>query len=128
VLNAAAFDDSANYPRILYQQQNITQPEEGKDAARLLEVFSGRDCIQTDSSAEALYPILGWSCQSSADGSCYQTNYEIKSFSVVSAAEINAADGKCWVASTGNAGESVRRSSVLGMVDTAVVLFAAALM
>lgn len=128
MLNAAVFDASANYSRIFYQQQNVTQSEEGKDAARLLQAFSGRDCVQTNSSTEALYPILGWSCQSSANGSCYQTNYAIKSFSVVSAGEVNAAGGKCWVASTGDAGESPRRSSLLGLVGAAVVLFAAALM
>lgn len=128
VSNAGAFDSSANYSRILYQQQNVTQPQEGQDAARLLEVFSGRDCIQTNSSGGALLPILGWSCQSAENGSCYQTNYPIQSFTVVSAAQVNGGSGKCWVASTGDAGQSLRSDSMLGWVGGALVLFAAALM
>lgn len=127
MLNTGAYDASANYSQILYQQQNVTQAQEGKDAARLLEVFSGRDCIQTNSSAEALHPILGWSCQSSANGSCYQATYEIKSFTVVSAEQINGAGGKCWVASTGGAQESIGRSSVLGVVSGVLILIAALL-
>lgn len=127
MLNAGAFDASANYSRILYQQQNVTQPQEGQDAARLLEVFSGRDCVQTNSSAEALFPILGWSCQSAENGSCYQTSYAIQSFLVVSAAQVNGGSGKCWVASTGDAGDSVRRSFALALAGGAVALFAAAL-
>jgi hypothetical protein len=126
-MNAGAYDASANYSRIFYQQQNVTQPQEGKDAARLLEVFSGRDCTQTNSSAEALLPILGWSCQSSSNGSCYQAAYEINSFTVVSAEQVNSAGGKCWVASTGDAQESIGRSSVLGVVSGVLILIAALL-
>jgi hypothetical protein len=126
-LTADAFDASANYSRIFYQQQNVTQPQEGMNAARLLEVFSGRDCIQTDRSAEALLPILGWSCQSSGNGSCYQTNYGIKSFLVVSAEKVNGASGKCWVASTGGAKESSGGYSVLGLVSGVLVVVAALL-
>ncbi|KEQ73139.1 hypothetical protein M436DRAFT_47021, partial [Aureobasidium namibiae CBS 147.97] len=121
------FDASANYSRILYRQQNVTQPQEGQDAARLLEVFSGRDCVQINFSAEALYPILGWSCQSPENGSCYQTNYTIQSFLVVSASKVNGGSGKCWVASIGDAGDSVGRSNALALVGGAVALFAAAL-
>ena len=128
VYDAGAYDASANYSRILYRQKNVTGPaEEGKDAADLLEVFPGRDCVQTNSSAESVYPILGWSCQSSEGGSCYQTPYAIQSFLVVSAAEVNQGSGKCWVASTGDAVESMRRSSVSAWVGGAVALFAAAL-
>jgi hypothetical protein len=123
-LNAGAFDASANYSRIFYQQQNVTQSQEGKDAARLLEVFSGRDCVQRDSSAGSLIPILGWSCQSSANGSCYQASYGIKSFTVVSAEQVNGGGGKCWVASTGGAQEGIGRSSVLGLVSGVLILIA----
>jgi hypothetical protein len=126
-LNAGAYDASANYSRVFYQQQNVTQPQEGKDAARLLEVFSGRDCVQTNSSAKALHPILGWSCQSSVNGSCYQTGHGIESFTVVSAEQVNGAGGKCWVASTGGAQESIGRSSVLGVVSGVLILIAALL-
>lgn len=126
-MNAGAFDASANYSQIFYQQQNVTQPQEGKDAARLLEVFSGHDCVQTDSSAGSLRPILGWSCQSSANGSCYQAAYGIESFTVVSAEQVNGASGKCWVASTGGAQENLGRSSVLGLVSVVLILVAALL-
>jgi hypothetical protein len=97
------------------------------DAARLLKVFSGRDCIQIDRSAEALLPILGWSCQSSGNRSCYQTNYGIESFLVVSAEQVNGASGKCWVASMGGAEESLGGHSVLGLVSGVLVSVAALL-
>jgi hypothetical protein len=97
------------------------------DAARLLEVFSGRDCIQTERSAEALLPILEWSCQSPENGSCYQTNYGIKNFLVVSAEQVNGASGKCRVASTGGAEESFGGHSVLGLVSGVLVVIAALL-
>lgn len=71
---------------------------------------------------------MGWSCQSAENGSCYQTNYGVQSFLVVGAAEINGGSGKCWVASTGDAGASLRDNYVLSLVGGAFVLFAAALL
>jgi hypothetical protein len=47
---------------------------------------------------------------------------------VVGAGEVDEVGGKCWVASTGDGGESGRRSSVMGWVGGAAVFVAAALM
>jgi hypothetical protein len=87
-------------------------------------VFSGRDCRQTDSSAEAVYPVMGWTCQSSAGGDCYETPYDIMSFQVGSAAMVNAGSKKCWVASTGLATDRSGSSNAATAVGVMALLLA----
>jgi hypothetical protein len=123
-MNANAYSAQTNYSRLWYQQQNVTSPSQGQDAARIFEVFSGRDCRQTNSSTEAVYPVLGWTCQSSAGGDCYEAPYNIMSFQVGSAAMINAGSKKCWVASTGMAADRVGSGSAATAVGFMAVLLA----
>jgi hypothetical protein len=87
-------------------------------------VFSGRDCRQTNSSTETVYPVLGWTCQSPVGGDCYEAPYDIMSFQVGSAAIVNAGSKKCWVASTGMAAERVGSGSAATAVGVMAVLFA----
>jgi hypothetical protein len=87
-------------------------------------VFSGRNCRQTNSSAETVHPVMGWTCQSSAGGDCYEAPYNIVSFQVGSAAMVNAGSKKCWVASTGMAAERVGSGSTATAVGFMAVLLA----
>ncbi|KAG9664404.1 hypothetical protein KCU95_g828, partial [Aureobasidium melanogenum] len=124
IFNADAYSTQTNYSRIWYQQQNVTSPAQGEDAARIFEVFSGRDCHQTGSSNETVYPIWGWTCQSSASGECYETPYNIMSFQIGSAAAVNSAVKKCWVASTGAAAERSGGSRTAAAVGAVAILAA----
>ncbi|CAD0100287.1 unnamed protein product [Aureobasidium mustum] len=124
IFNADTYSTQTNYSRLRYQQQNITSPSQGEDAARMLEVFSGRDCHQTGSSNTTVYPILGWTCQSSASGDCYEAPYNIMSFQIGSAAAINSAAKKCWVASTGAAAEKLGSGRTATNVGAVAILVA----
>lgn len=92
VLNSAAFTFPTNYSRIWYQQTNesmdgATAP--GEMAARLLTVYSDRDCRQSrwyPPKELELAPVYSWTCQSEAAGECYSTPEEIQSFHISSAA------------------------------------------
>jgi hypothetical protein len=98
VLNAASFTFPTNYSRIWYQQTNesmdgTTAP--GEMAARLLTVYTVRDCRQSRGYPPKeleLAPVYSWTCQSEASGECFSTPEEIQSFHISSAAVYG--DGK----------------------------------
>jgi hypothetical protein len=98
-LNKAAFDVGANYSRIWYQQTNETMygtTAPGEIAARLLNVYPERDCEQGKGYPPAdigLEPFYSWTCQSEAEGECYSTPEEIKSFGISSATVYGEANG-----------------------------------
>ena len=98
VLNSAAFSFAANYSRIWYQQTNKSMPgttAPGEMAARLLTVYTVRDCRQNRGYPPKeleLAPVYSWTCQSEAAGECYSTSEEIQSFHISSAAVYG--DGK----------------------------------
>lgn len=98
VYNSDTFSAEQNYSRVGYLQRNVSSPEEGEDGARLFEVFSGRDCVATNSSDNAIYPWYGWTCQSPEEGSCLTVSYSVASFQVASAWEISSRGDKCWTA------------------------------
>ncbi|KAG9603284.1 hypothetical protein KCU77_g1204, partial [Aureobasidium melanogenum] len=114
IFNANAYSPRTNYSRIWYQQQNVTSPTQGEDAERIFEVFDSRDCYQTGPTNETVYPILGWTCQSSANGECYEAPYNIRSFQIGSAWSVNSGAKKCWTASTGVAAERLRTAAAVG--------------
>ncbi|KAI5211564.1 hypothetical protein AUEXF2481DRAFT_5249 [Aureobasidium subglaciale EXF-2481] len=124
LFNTDAYSNQLNYSRVWYQQQNVTSPNQGEDATRLLEVFSGRNCQQTNASAETVHPILGWTCQSSGNGDCYEAPYNIMSFQVGSAAAVNSQYKKCWTASTGMGPERPGSGKAAAAVGAVAILFA----
>ncbi|KAK6004695.1 hypothetical protein QM012_008557 [Aureobasidium pullulans] len=128
IFNADAYSTQTNYSGIWYFQQNFTWPAQGEDAERIFEVFDAKDCHQTGPTNDSIYPILGWTCQSSAKGDCYEAPYNIRSFQIGSAAGINSKIKKCWIASTGAAAERFGGSSRTAVAVGALTVLAAGLL
>ncbi|KAK5173154.1 uncharacterized protein LTR77_003276 [Saxophila tyrrhenica] len=125
VYKANQFRPGLNYSQISYLQRNTSSPEEGKDAARLFEVYSGRDCIASDSSDGSVHPWFGWTCQGPIDGSCSTVPYSVASFQVGSAWEINSrGGGQCWDAALKGAAAGRDRVAVNAAI---VAILAAAI-
>ncbi|KAI5199894.1 hypothetical protein E4T39_05991 [Aureobasidium subglaciale] len=64
---------------MMYLQQNFATAKLEK-ARRFLGIYSGEHCTTTATSADTYNPTIGWSCQSSTNGSCSQAPYSIRSF------------------------------------------------
>lgn len=92
------YNARANYSQLWYQQENVTgKIGAGRDAARQLSVYSGRDCHSINGSEpRSTEPWFGWTCQSEAGGQCDQVPISIKSFLIADASSINRGHPKCW--------------------------------
>ncbi|CAK1367924.1 unnamed protein product [Cercospora beticola] len=126
--NIEAFDASANYSNIRYQQTNATgNGESGSgDAVIALQIYPARNC--RDAPPEApLSAFYGWSCQSEEEGQCRTAEYSVKSIMISDASSINAREwqDKCWDFAQGGGANGLERSSVwmllLGSVAAALM-------
>jgi len=126
ISNANFYSAKVDYTKVWYHQQNGTSPSPGKNADRLFSVYSGFDCNQNGSHPNKVYPILSWTCQSSAEGDCYEAPYPIMSFGVGSAEDINARQ-KCLVRWTGSAAKGLGSGTTAAAVGAVVMLMAGVL-
>ncbi|KAI5250189.1 hypothetical protein E4T43_00129 [Aureobasidium subglaciale] len=95
VLGVEKFNAQVNYTSVWYQQVNASingnskGVGDGKEAARVVEVFPGKNCREINGS-----PWYGFGCQSRG-GERYEIPGGIQSFSLVRRAN-SVMQSKCW--------------------------------